>query len=98
MKKVIETKTVDEIEVTDSRSFVQFLFLYREEWNEDPFSWNNTMMAAFIDALPSTACDMLSNKIIEPSWGLFAHILKGIRYFGGPEYEEWKLLNDKPLA
>jgi hypothetical protein len=93
----MEEVTVDNIVVNDRNTFIEFLFLLRDEWNEGKIHWNNVIMEAFIDALPSSAAEILDtekyndgNENKNPSWKEIADIFKYARNFGEIDFDSYQ--------
>ena len=93
----MEQVTVDNIVVNNRNTFVYFLFLLRDEWNEGKIHWANVIMEAFIDALPSSAEQILDyekyntgNESKHPSWKEIADIFKYARNFGEIDFDSYK--------
>lgn len=72
-------------QVTDRKSFIEFLNLLRQDLLNDPGSWENNNLGSFLEALQAYAEDIqgyYNNTGIpvnadNPSWQVFADIFKG---------------------
>jgi hypothetical protein len=72
-------------QVTDRKSFIEFLDLLRQDFLNNPDSWENNRLDTFLEALSAYANDIqgyYNNMGIpinadNPSWQVFADILKG---------------------
>jgi hypothetical protein len=73
-----------DFQVTDRKSFIEFIDLMLEDFQENPETWEHTSVAQFLVALSDFTEDMqeyYDNKRAKidadvPSWKTFADILK----------------------
>jgi hypothetical protein len=74
-----------EFEVSDKASFVQFLTMLHEDFIHNPENWENRNLGDFLEAMSRYVDDMQgyynnTNQSIDttqPSWKVFADVLKG---------------------
>ena len=79
------TNTVSNFKVTDRQSFIKFIDLLRQDFIDNPESWENKKIDDFLVALSSYANDIQgyydntkqSVNADEPNWQTFADIFKG---------------------
>ena len=79
------TDTVSNFKVTDRQSFIKFIDLLRQDFIDNPKSWENKKLDDFLEALSSYANDIQgyydnTKKNVnadEPNWQTFADIFKG---------------------
>lgn len=72
-------------QVTDRKSFIEFLSLLRQDFLSNPNSWENNNLETFLEALSSYAEDIqgfydnmgIPVNADKPSWQTFADIFKG---------------------
>ena len=72
-------------QVTDRKSFIQFLDLLRQDFLKNPNGWENNKLDTFLDALSSYTNDVQGYyenmgqqvDLEKPSWQTFADIFKG---------------------
>lgn len=76
---------LSKFKVTDRQSFIEFINLLRQDFIDNPESWENKNLNDFLQALGSYAEDIQgyydNNKIDtnadKANWQIFADILKG---------------------
>lgn len=79
----------DNFEVVDRKSFIEFLYLLRENLINNPENWENKTLPEFLEALASYTEDiqgyydnMKLNKNSDiAEWSIFADILKGAKIY-----------------
>ena len=79
------TDEVSNFKVTDRQSFVKFIDLLRQDFVDNPESWENKKLEDFLEALSSYSEDIQgyynnTNQKVnadEPNWQTFADIFKG---------------------
>lgn len=79
----------DNFEVVDRKSFIEFLYLLRENLINNPENWENKTLPEFLEALASYTEDiqgyydnMKQNKNSDiAEWSIFADILKGAKIY-----------------
>ena len=79
------TEAVSNFKVTDRQSFIKFIDLLRNDFVNNPESWENTKLDDFLVALSSYAKDIQGYydntkqnvNADEPNWQTFADIFKG---------------------
>ena len=83
----------DNYEVTDRKTFIEFLELLKEDLKANKSHWENKTLDDFLDAMTSYSEDIqgyYDNRKSEigehinadiPSWRVFADILKGSRIY-----------------
>lgn len=72
-------------QVTDRKSFIEFLNLLRQDLLKDPSNWENNNLDSFLNALSAYTNDIqgyydnmgMPVKADNPSWQVFADIFKG---------------------
>ncbi|MDH7463510.1 hypothetical protein QEG73_19575 [Chitinophagaceae bacterium 26-R-25] len=77
--------TLSNFKVTDRQSFIKFLDLLRQDFLNNPDSWENKTLPDFLESLSSYAEDIQGyydnmNQDVnadQPSWQTFADIFKG---------------------
>ena len=75
--------------VTNRQTFIEFLDLLRQDFLDNPESWENNKMESFLEALSAYASDIQgyydnTNQNIDankPSWQTFADIIKGAKIY-----------------
>jgi len=75
--------------VTDRQSFIEFIELLHEDYRKDRKSWQNKDLDHFLEAIGRYANDIQgyydnTNKNVnadQPSWQVFADILKGSKIY-----------------
>lgn len=80
---------LSKIEVTDRKSFVNFLNLLREDFSENPHEWENKNLEDFLEALSAYTEDIqryydnmkMNIDANEPNWKTFADIFIGARIY-----------------
>ncbi len=73
------------MEVTDKDSFIDFLNKFREDFKQNPTNWENIDLSDFLEAMSRYTEDIQGyydntkqpTDSEQPSWKLFADILKG---------------------
>ena len=83
------TERLSNFKVTDRQSFVEFIELLHEDYHKNLKSWQNKNLDGFLDAIARYANDIQgyydnTNKKVnadEPSWQVFADILKGSKIY-----------------
>lgn len=81
--------TVSNFKVTDRQSFIQFIDLLRQDFVDNPESWENKKLEDYLAALSSYAADIQgyydntkqSVNADEPNWQTFADIFKGATFY-----------------
>jgi hypothetical protein len=79
------TETISNFKVTDKESFITFINLLREDFIDNPETWENKKLEDFLEAISSYANDIQgyydntkqnvnSNNA---NWQVFAYIFKG---------------------
>lgn len=79
------TDIVSNFRVTDRQSFIKFIDLLRQDFVDNPESWENKKLDNFLEALSSYATDIQGYydntkqnvNADEPNWQTFADIFKG---------------------
>ena len=83
------TERLSNIKVTDRQSFIEFIELLHEDYRKNLKSWQNKNLDSFLDAIGRYANDIQgyydnTNKKVnadDPSWQVFADILKGSKIY-----------------
>ena len=81
--------TAENFNVTDRKTFIEFLDLLRKDFISNPENWENKTLPEFLEALSSYAEDiqgyydnMKLNKNADiPDWSIFADIFKGAKIY-----------------
>jgi hypothetical protein len=84
-EEYLQTEDFLKFEVRDRQSFIQFIYLLREELRICPNGWENNNLLDFLEAIERYANDIQgyydnTNQKVnadEPSWRTFADIFKG---------------------
>lgn len=79
------SQTLLDFEVTDKKSFIEFINLLDEDFRHFPSTWENNNLSKFLGAIGEYTKDIQgyydnTNQNVnsdEPSWKVFADILKG---------------------
>jgi hypothetical protein len=80
---------IHNFEVTDRRSFSEFIDLLRTDLSENPESWENNALPLFLEAISTYANDIQgyydnTNQNInadQPSWKTFSDIFRGAKIY-----------------
>jgi len=83
------TERLSNFKVTDRHSFIEFIELLLEDYRKDRKSWQNKDLDHFLEAIGRYANDIQgyydnTNKNVnadQPSWQVFADILKGSKIY-----------------
>jgi hypothetical protein len=79
------TETLSNFKVTDRQTFIEFIDLLRQDFLNNPKSWENDRLDSFLEALSSYANDVQGYydntkqniNADKPDWQTFADIFKG---------------------
>ena len=79
------TNTISNFKLTNRQDFINFINLLRQNFIDNPASWENKKMGSFLEAVSSYTEDIQGyydnmNQNVnadEPDWQTFAAILKG---------------------
>ena len=79
------TEDISNFKVIDRESFIKFIDLLRQDFIDNPESWENKKLDDFLEALSSYTNDIQgyydnTNRNVnadEPNWQTFADIFKG---------------------
>lgn len=79
------TESLSNYQVTDRRSFINFINLLREDLIKNPSEWENNTLSDFLEALGTYAEDIQGYydnfkrdiNADEANWQVFADIFKG---------------------
>ena len=77
--------TLNNFKVTDRQTFIKFLDLLRQDYVNNPDSWENKTLSEFFEALSAYAEDIQGYydnmkqdvNADQPNWQTFADIFKG---------------------
>ena len=83
------TDNVSNFKVTDRKSFIKFIDLLRQDFIDNPESWENKKIDDFLVALSSYANDIQGYydntkqnvNADEPNWQTFADIFNGAKIY-----------------
>ena len=81
--------TLDDFQVTDRQTFIKFLDLLRQDFLDNPESWEHNEIGSFLEALSAYSTDIQgyydnTNQNMNantPSWHTFADIFKGAKIY-----------------
>ncbi|MFZ1789172.1 MAG: hypothetical protein WAT92_12695 [Saprospiraceae bacterium] len=81
--------TLTDFKVTNRQSFIKFLDLLHKDFLENPESWENKSLPAFLEALSAFTEDIqgyydntkLNVNADKPDWQTFADIFKGAKIY-----------------
>ena len=87
--KLYVMNNINDFEVTDRQTFVEFIELLRQDFLHNSESWKSKTLPDFLESLSSYADDIQgyydnTNQNInsnEPNWKTFSDIFKGARIY-----------------
>lgn len=83
------SEKVNDFKVTDRQTFIQFLDLLRQDFLDNPESWESKTIPDFLEALGAYTEDIqgyydnmkLNINADRPEWSTFADIFKGAKIY-----------------
>ena len=83
------SETINEFNVTDRQSFIKFLNLLKQDFLDNPESWENKTLPDFLEALSEYSADIQGyydnvkqdTNADLANWKTFADIFKGAKIY-----------------